>query len=69
MGERTNKEYVAEGEYLEIDRPRRLVFTFRMPQFSDSEDRVVVEIAPLEEGCELTLTQESPHRGGHSRYT
>ena len=42
---------MAEGEYLEIDRPRWLVFTFRMPQFSDSEDRVVVEIAPLAEGC------------------
>jgi uncharacterized protein YndB with AHSA1/START domain len=63
MDRRNGVEYVADGEYLEIDRPRRLVFTFRMAQFSDSFDRVVVEIAPLQGGCQLTLTQEivMPH--------
>jgi uncharacterized protein YndB with AHSA1/START domain len=45
------------GEYLEIDRPRRLVFTFGVPQFNPDMTRVEVEVRPVGEGCELTLTQ------------
>jgi uncharacterized protein YndB with AHSA1/START domain len=45
------------GEYLEIDRPRRLVFTWRTPPDPDSS-RVVIEITPTPDGCELTLTHE-----------
>ena len=45
------------GEYLEIDRPRRLVFTWRTPPLTDTS-RVIIEIRPLEAGCELTLTHE-----------
>ena len=50
--------YTAIGEYLEIDRPRRLVFSFGMPQFSPGSNWVIVEIAPDGDGCVLTLTQE-----------
>ncbi|HTW33771.1 MAG TPA: SRPBCC domain-containing protein [Rhizomicrobium sp.] len=46
------------GEYLEIDRPRRLVFTFGVPKFSPEMTRVIVEIVASGEGCELTLTNE-----------
>jgi len=46
------------GEYLEIDRPRRLVFRFIVPKYTDLWTTVVVEIAALDEGCELTLTHE-----------
>jgi uncharacterized protein YndB with AHSA1/START domain len=48
------------GEYLEIDRPRRLVFTFRVPKYSQTAARVEIDIVPLETGCELTLTQTMP---------
>ena len=46
------------GEYLEIDRPRRLVFFFKVPAFSDQASVVIIEIAPTDDGCDLTLTHE-----------
>jgi uncharacterized protein YndB with AHSA1/START domain len=46
------------GEYLEIDPPRRLVFTFGVPQFEPGFTRVTVEIAPDGDGCILTLTND-----------
>jgi uncharacterized protein YndB with AHSA1/START domain len=46
------------GEYLEIDRPRRLVFAFAVPKFSAERTRVTVEIAPSVGGCVLILTHE-----------
>jgi uncharacterized protein YndB with AHSA1/START domain len=55
---RDDNDYTGLGEYLEVDRPRRLVFTFAMPQFSEHADRVVVEIAPDGSGCVLTLSHE-----------
>jgi uncharacterized protein YndB with AHSA1/START domain len=46
------------GEYLEIDRPRRLVFTLSVTGFEKTADRITIDIVPLESGCELTLTHE-----------
>jgi uncharacterized protein YndB with AHSA1/START domain len=51
-------DYTAIGEYLEIERPGRLVFTFGMPQFSPLFDKVTVEIAPDGDGATMTLSQE-----------
>jgi uncharacterized protein YndB with AHSA1/START domain len=47
------------GEYLEIDRPRRLVFTFGVPKYSEAMTRVSIDIVPLGSGCELTLLHEA----------
>jgi uncharacterized protein YndB with AHSA1/START domain len=46
------------GTYLEIDRPRRLVFTFGVPKFSAQMTRVTNDLKPLPTGCELTLTHD-----------
>jgi uncharacterized protein YndB with AHSA1/START domain len=46
------------GEYLAIDRPRRLVFTFGVPQFDPRMTTVTIEIRPQGDGCELTLVNE-----------
>jgi len=46
------------GEYLEIDRPARLVFTFGVPQFDPRMTTVAIEIQPCGPECGLTLTNE-----------
>jgi len=53
------------GEYIEIDRPRRIVFTFRVPLFSPESTRVSIDIVALSAiSCEITLT----HEGVFSEY-
>ena len=44
------------GEYLEIDRPRRLAFTFGVPAFGPEFDVVTIDIVEDGDGCRLTLT-------------
>lgn len=46
------------GTYLEIDRPRRLVFEVSVAEYGQTAERVSIDIIPLEEGCELRLTHE-----------
>ena len=43
------------GTYLEIDRPRRLVFTFGVPRYSSEITTVVVTVTPGQDGCEMAL--------------
>lgn len=58
MDRRGGVDYTAIGWFLEVDRPRRLVFTFGMPQFADEYDRIVVDFAADGDGCLMTFTQE-----------
>lgn len=47
------------GEYLVIERPIRLVFTFGIPAVSPTFDIVTIEITPeIDGGCTLQLTAE-----------
>ncbi|MBI5092823.1 MAG: SRPBCC domain-containing protein [Candidatus Hydrogenedentes bacterium] len=55
---RQGVEFDHIGTYREIDRPRRLVFTWGIAGASDNESLVIITIAPLESGCELTLLHE-----------
>lgn len=55
---REGKDYRAIGEYLEIIPPTKIVLSFKMPQFSETVDKLTVTIEPMEGGCEMTFTQE-----------
>lgn len=55
---RQGQEIDHVGEYLEIDRPHRLVFTWGVRQDVPDSSRVIIDIVPLEAGAELTLTHE-----------
>lgn len=46
------------GRYVELERPRRIVFAFSVPRYSTDEDTVCIDIEPRAVGCELTLTHE-----------
>jgi uncharacterized protein YndB with AHSA1/START domain len=46
------------GEYLEIDRPHRLVFSLFVEKYSQRDDRVIVELAPVVNQSLLVLTHE-----------
>lgn len=54
---RGGKDYRAIGEYLEIDSPKKIVFTFKMPQFSELIDTITVELKEFHQACEMTFTQ------------
>jgi uncharacterized protein YndB with AHSA1/START domain len=44
------------GEYLEMDRPRLLVFTWAIRENLPDTSRVIVEITPLDRGCDVKVT-------------
>lgn len=62
-------DYENVGEYLEIDRPRRLVFNWRSPGTEGRETRVTVTLRPIAGGTELTLVHERlPNQDSATRH-
>ncbi|MDN7243043.1 SRPBCC domain-containing protein [Planococcus sp. N028] len=55
---RDGVDYRAIGEYQEVREPNKLVFTFEMPQFSETVDIVRVTISQVREATEMLFTQE-----------
>ena len=53
--EREGKEVLHTGEYLELVRPVKMVFTFAVPEYSSEVSTVEILLAHLGEGCELKL--------------
>ena len=62
---RGETEYI--GEYVEIIRPRRLVFTLSLENDPRAMTRVTADIVPLDSGCELRLVHEDVPPGQASR--
>ena len=46
------------GTYVEIDRPKRLVFDFAVPAYEPTLTRITLDFAPDGSGCRLTLTHD-----------
>jgi uncharacterized protein YndB with AHSA1/START domain len=55
---RNGKDSDHFGEYLEIERPRRLVFTLCVPAAWSEPSLIQIDIVPVESGCELTLRHQ-----------
>ncbi len=48
-------EYLATGEYLEVERPSLLKYTFGMPQFSPNSDTITITIDEDGDGSRVTF--------------
>lgn len=46
------------GRFLQLDRPRRIAFSFSLPQFQSRESTVVIDIEPQGDGCAVTLRHD-----------
>src|SRR3954468_4766099 len=55
-GDPIDMEHV--GRFLQLDRPRRIAFSFSLPQFGTPESTVIIDIEPQGDGCELTLRHD-----------
>jgi uncharacterized protein YndB with AHSA1/START domain len=58
MNRRDGEDVEHTGEYIEIDRPHRLVFSLFVQKYAQADDRVMIELAPYERGSLLVLTHE-----------
>ncbi len=68
MDRRVDGDAEHHGEFVEVDRPGRLVFLFRGPGTEEGEwSKVAIVLADTPDGCSLTLTHEiSPKWAAYS---
>jgi uncharacterized protein YndB with AHSA1/START domain len=68
---RAGEDVEYSGEFLEIDRPHRLVFSLFVERYAQWDDRVIVELAPVAGHSLLVLTHElslpNPAQRSHVR--
>ncbi|WP_070051955.1 SRPBCC family protein [Staphylococcus xylosus] len=57
VDERRGKTYRATGTYMDIVEPYKLMYSFKMPQFSDLEDIITVEFIDLENETQVKFNQ------------
>ena len=55
---RDGKDVLHTGKYIEVERPRHLVFDFAVPDYSPEWTRVSIDITPSGSGSQLTLTHD-----------
>jgi uncharacterized protein YndB with AHSA1/START domain len=51
-----NTEHV--GEFLDLERPSRIVFNVTVPKYSSTQTRVEVDLVPVDGGCEVTILHD-----------
>ena len=56
---RDGEDVAHTGEFLDITRPQRLIFTLSVPKYSQDKDEVRIVIEPGDHGCSLTLSHET----------
>ena len=64
---RDGEDIAHTGEYVELDRPRRLTFDFRVPKFSSEATRISIDFAPSGTGCSVALVHEGVFKDFASR--
>ena len=53
---REGKDVLHQGQYPELVRPSKIVFTLTVPAYSAEMSTVHVDVVPIGEGCMVTLT-------------
>ena len=55
---RGNEDVDHVGTYIEISRPRRLVFSLSLPKLKAVSTRVTIDLTVQDRGCEVALTHD-----------